>query len=60
MVLNYQERRIYHWHEEADRRIGLDRVPDTMRVEQVLSDWIDRPLKETPPIKGEHLTYRRG
>jgi phenylpropionate dioxygenase-like ring-hydroxylating dioxygenase large terminal subunit len=43
MALNYQERRIYHWHEEADRRIGLDHVPDAMRVEQVLSDWIDRP-----------------
>ena len=25
MTLNYQERRIYHWHEELDRRIGAER-----------------------------------
>jgi phenylpropionate dioxygenase-like ring-hydroxylating dioxygenase large terminal subunit len=32
MPLNYQERRIYHWHEELDRRIGIDRVPPELRV----------------------------
>jgi len=41
MPLNYQERRIYHWHEELDRRIGLDRVPDELAVEQVLSPWVE-------------------
>jgi phenylpropionate dioxygenase-like ring-hydroxylating dioxygenase large terminal subunit len=30
--LNYQERRIYHWHEELDRRIGIDRVPPALRI----------------------------
>ena len=40
--LNYQERRIYHWHEEADRRIGPERVPAHMRVEQMLGDWIEK------------------
>jgi hypothetical protein len=40
--LNYQERRIYHWHEEVDRRIGTERVPAPMRVEQVLGDWVDK------------------
>ncbi|WP_232495244.1 aromatic ring-hydroxylating oxygenase subunit alpha [Novosphingobium kaempferiae] len=40
--LNYQERRIYHWHEELDRRIGLNRVPEHARVEQVLHDWVQR------------------
>ena len=40
MPLNYQERRIYHWHEELDRRIGLNEVPPELRVEQVLSDQI--------------------
>lgn len=40
--LNYQERRIYHWHEEADRRIGIERVPAPMRVEQMLGDWVDK------------------
>lgn len=42
MPLNYQERRIYHWHEELDRRIGLNRVPEHARVEQVLGDWVQK------------------
>jgi hypothetical protein len=36
MTLNYQERRIYHWHGELDRRIGVERVPEHLRVPQVL------------------------
>lgn len=40
MALNYQERRIYHWHEELDRRIGLNRVPAHSRVEQVLEPFV--------------------
>lgn len=39
--LSYQERRIYHWHEALDRRIGPDRVPPTLRVTPVLADWLD-------------------
>ncbi|MEG3145283.1 aromatic ring-hydroxylating dioxygenase subunit alpha [Sphingomonas sp. RT2P30] len=39
--LNYQERRIYHWHEELDRRIGLDRVPEHLRVVPMLEDWME-------------------
>lgn len=31
--LNYQERRIYHWHEELDRRIGIERIPPELRVQ---------------------------
>lgn len=42
MPLNYQERRIYHWHEELDRRIGLNQVPPAARVEQVLQDQVVR------------------
>jgi phenylpropionate dioxygenase-like ring-hydroxylating dioxygenase large terminal subunit len=41
MPLNYQERRLYHWHEELDRRIGLNQVPPEARVEQVLDRWIE-------------------
>lgn len=37
--LSYQERRIYHWHEEVDRLIGPERVPASLRVEPVLSPW---------------------
>ena len=40
MPLNYQERRIYHWHEELDRRIGLNQEPPEARVEQVLRDQV--------------------
>ena len=41
MPLNYQERRIYHWHEELDRRIGLNRLPAGTAVAQVLGDFVD-------------------
>lgn len=39
--LSYQERRIYHWHEELDRRIGPERIPDGLRVAQVLAPWVE-------------------
>lgn len=39
--LNYQERRIYHWHEELDRRIGAGLVPEHLRVEPLLEGMID-------------------
>ena len=39
--LSYQERRIYHWHEELDRRIGPDKVPPALRMTAVLADWLD-------------------
>ena len=42
MPLNYQERRIYHWHEELDRRIGLRNIPPEARVEQLLADYVER------------------
>ena len=41
ITLGYQERRIYHEHEEIDRRIGVDRVPDDLRTPPVLGDWIE-------------------
>ena len=39
--LNYQERRIYHWHEELDRRIGPNRIPSDLRVEPLLENWVE-------------------
>ena len=41
-ALNYQERRIYHWHEELDRRIGSDRVPEPLRVRPLLDNHLER------------------
>ena len=37
--LNYQERRIYHLHEEIDRRIGADEVPEALRVKPLLEPF---------------------
>ena len=39
--LNYQERRIYHWHEELDRRIGVARIPPPLRVTPMLADLVE-------------------
>ncbi len=40
--LSYQERRIYHLHEEIDRLIGPQRVPTHLRVEPVLEAFWER------------------
>ena len=39
--INYQERRIWHLHEQIDRMIGVERIPDAMRVEPVLGPYIE-------------------
>lgn len=39
MPLNYQERRIYHWHEELDRRLGIENVRPDLRVQQLLEPY---------------------
>jgi phenylpropionate dioxygenase-like ring-hydroxylating dioxygenase large terminal subunit len=39
--LNYQERRIYHWHEELDRRIGEENIPDSLRVTPKLDEFVE-------------------
>jgi len=39
--LSYQEARIYHWNQFADRMIGIDNIPPELRVAQVIGDeWI--------------------
>jgi phenylpropionate dioxygenase-like ring-hydroxylating dioxygenase large terminal subunit len=40
ITLSYQERRIYHWHEELDRRIGVEHVPQALRVTPVLAPFV--------------------
>jgi len=49
--LNYQERRIYHWHEELDRRIGIDRIPEHLRVQQVLAPFVSAVPVSPPPAE---------
>lgn len=39
--LNYQERRIYHWHEELDRRIGAADVPEALRIVPTLAPFVE-------------------
>ncbi len=39
--LSYQEARIYHWHQFADKMIGIDNIPEELRVAQVIGeDWM--------------------
>jgi phenylpropionate dioxygenase-like ring-hydroxylating dioxygenase large terminal subunit len=39
--LSYQEARIYHWNQWADRIIGIDNIPAELRVAQVMGDeWL--------------------
>ena len=39
--LSYQEARIYHWNQQADRVIGIESIPPELRVEQVIGDeWM--------------------
>ncbi|MGE3746280.1 MAG: aromatic ring-hydroxylating dioxygenase subunit alpha [Sphingomonadaceae bacterium] len=44
MMINYQERRIYWFHEEIDRRIGAENIPDGLAVKQLLSDFVEQLL----------------
>ncbi len=39
--LSYQERRLYHWHEEVDRRIGVENVPPGLRVVPCLAPHVE-------------------
>jgi len=42
IVVNSQERRIWHFHEQIDRMIGVNNIPPHMRVEQVLAPFIEK------------------
>ncbi len=39
--LSYQERRIYHVHEQIDRAIGVEHVPPELRVEPLLAPFVE-------------------
>jgi hypothetical protein len=40
--INYQERRIWHLHEQIDRTIGADRIPEELRVPELLARYVER------------------
>jgi hypothetical protein len=40
MRLGHPERRIYHWNEELDRRIGAAKIPEALRLKPVLGPWV--------------------
>ncbi len=42
-VINYQERRIWHVQAWIDKVIGPDRVPEHLRVPDLLADWVEYP-----------------
>jgi phenylpropionate dioxygenase-like ring-hydroxylating dioxygenase large terminal subunit len=39
--LNYQERRIWHLHEQLDRMIGVDDLPPDLAVEPLLAPYVE-------------------
>ncbi|HEX2793718.1 MAG TPA: aromatic ring-hydroxylating dioxygenase subunit alpha [Croceicoccus sp.] len=41
MMINYQERRIYWFHEEVDRLIGAAEIPEGLAVEQLLTPFVE-------------------
>lgn len=41
--INYQERRIWHLHEEIDRVIGVERIPEEFRMQQLLGPFVESP-----------------
>jgi hypothetical protein len=38
--INYQERRIWHFNEQVDRMIGIERIPPELRVAQLLGGYV--------------------
>jgi phenylpropionate dioxygenase-like ring-hydroxylating dioxygenase large terminal subunit len=41
-VVNYQERRIWHVHAWIDKVIGPERIPEELRVPDLLADWVEQ------------------
>lgn len=40
---SYQERRLWHLHEQIDRMIGIENIPPELRVEQLLEPYVEDP-----------------
>lgn len=52
MILNYQERRIYWFHEQLDRCIGVDKLPPALAVKQLLRDYMTVPFEQLAAANG--------
>jgi len=39
--LNYQERRIWHFHAALDKMIGAADIPEPLRVPDILGPWVE-------------------
>ena len=39
--INYQERRIWHLHEEIDRMIGVERIQEELRMDQLMDPYLE-------------------
>ena len=39
--INYQERRIWHLHEEIDRMIGVERIQEELRMDQLMEPYLE-------------------
>ena len=42
-AINYQERRIWHVQAWIDKIIGAERIPEHLRVADLLADWVEHP-----------------
>lgn len=42
ILLGYQEQHIYWYNEEIDRKIGVEKVPDHLRIEPVLAPFASK------------------
>ena len=41
IVMGYQERALYWYQEEIDRKIGAENIPEDLRIAQVLAPFAE-------------------
>jgi phenylpropionate dioxygenase-like ring-hydroxylating dioxygenase large terminal subunit len=40
--MGYDDRLVYHWHEAIDRTIGMEKIPEKLRVQKMLQPYHER------------------
>ncbi len=58
--INYQERRIWHLHEEIDRVIGVENIPPELRIPQLLDAYVERPDGADRSVDDPAISSGRG